>query len=975
LKTKLYLLFILFLFLGYSHAFANTYYWYGYTDSNWNNGSNWHLSSGGGGVPGATDDVIIYALSPNSPTVNVASTCNSITTFTNSTITLASPLTVTGAINLIYSTTFSGSSTLSAGSIGIFNSSSLTLNTSATSAGAVSIASNSTSTITIASGQTLTATGYSIGGAQATTLNLAGAGTSLLTGTTTCYYQTSITVASGSTLTFAAGSTLSMTANAPTSPASFINNSGTINFNGTSGSNVTITGYYGEIYTNTGTINMTYTNMTFGGGGSTINNSGTFTATSSTFTLANPSSLNNTTTSGQFTLTGCTFTLPQGAYITNSATSPGFFKVNGGSTISFGYGDYINNSGLFYAGTSGSAITLNVNSQAAYITNTGTFYLGPTSTINLTGYGALVQNSSGTFTLQSDATGTASIGNITGSGAQLTGTYVVQRWFTGGSAANRGYRLMSSPVNNSSTIPATSAATYNFSSLKTNLLITGTGGSANGFDQPSGYTNNGPTILFYTPAFNYFTSPTAPTNTVKVGSGFYFYFRGDNINNLSSKVTKPYATPEANVVGLQSGTLNQGSFTYTLTNAGLGYNLVGNPYPSSISVTAAALTGTTGFVYTYTSNATSVAASATPVTIASGQGFFVKSNSGTSSIAFTESLKTSGQPATLLLGTPVVNQAGNIKLQMVQDSANYDMAELRFMDSYSPNYIDTEDADDLSGLSQAVFFGAMTADGHEVAIASQPLQPRQTSVFLSVNDNSSGTFKINALSITGIPNKYDVWLKDHFTGDSVNLGKVSTYTFTIDKANAATYGNSRLEVLIGTKVLPPYQLLTFTGVKGNTSNVLTWTTANEFTYTSFQLQRSLDGVTFIDINDSQSTGVGTYSFTDQYSAPLVYYRLQQTDINEVVTYSSIVILKASSNLFTVYPNPTTATLKFTLNQQLKNPVTLNIYNSVGVLMRSAVFSTPSGQQDVSALTPGSYVIDLIDNTTYVKIASSKFIKL
>ncbi|QKJ30951.1 T9SS type A sorting domain-containing protein [Mucilaginibacter mali] len=661
--------------------------------------------------------------------------------------------------------------------------------------------------------------------------------------------------------------------------------------------------------------------------------------------------------------------------LTATATLGSTLTLNNGLTI--GTGATLNFSA---SGVSGN-ITL-ANGAVSYIETTGR--------LNLSGSNVTVDNSAnttGSFTLNSSASGTGSIGAITYPSV-VKGTFVVERYFTGGALSNRGWRLMSSPVNNSGTNPLTtlnsgltSSATYNFSSLKTNLLITGTGGSGAGFDQPSGYTANGATILFYTPtgaSSGTFTSPSAPTSTAAVGSGFYFYFRGDNTTNKIYKVVKSgnYATPESNVVGLQSGTINQQAFTVNLIN---GYNLVGNPYPSTISLASLTLTGgATAFAYTYTSGGTSV--TSTPIAsalIASGQGFFIRStNTGT--VKFTEALKSTSQltGSNLLLGTPSTTAEGNIKLQMVQDSANYDFAQLRYLDTYDKNYNETEDADDFNGSGQVVFFGAMTADNHLVAIASQPLDKKLTSVYLSVNDNSSGKFKINKVDLSNIPDKFDVFLMDHFKKDSIDLRKDSTYAFTMDKTNPATYGNARMEVVIRTKVLPPYQLLTFTGKRNSNNNVLSWTSKNEYTYTYFELQRSFDNKTFEGVNNAYSTGNGSYTFTDQSNQPLIYYRLKQTDINDNVTYSTVIILKSeNSNIFSVYPNPTDNTLHFALNQDVKTSVTLRVYNSLGTLMKIKTYTSNSGDQDVSTLTPGSYMAELVDDYTKKLISSAKFIKL
>ncbi|HEX8024398.1 T9SS type A sorting domain-containing protein [Mucilaginibacter sp.] len=661
---------------------------------------------------------------------------------------------------------------------------------------------------------------------------------------------------------------------------------------------------------------------------------------------------------------------------TSSAASAVLLDLNG-KTMTVNNGLSVDSAAVFTLNSSVATPavgSLKINGGLSTLASTASIQFGSPNPVTF-------NNAAGTFTLLSDANGTGSIGSIPGN-TKLTGTFVVQRYFTGGSIANRGWRLMSSPVNNSSTLPVSTAATYNFSSLKTNLFITGAGGNANGFDQPASYGANGPTILFYTTANGLFTLLTTliPAPTVNVGSGFYFYFRGDNIHNITQKLirssaTNTFAIPEKNVVGLQSGTLNQQAFTYTLANAGTGYNLVGNPYPSNITIPAAALTGTTPFVYTFAPGGNSIIAQdlSAGVTIQTGQGFYLKSNSSSSSISFTENLKTK-LPGTIAFKAEVPRPA--ITLKMIQDSANYDIAQLRFSDTYSNNYKETEDADDLNGNGQTVLFGAMTTDGHEVSIASQPLNKQRTSVFLSVNDIASGDYKINKVDISAIPEYYDVWLLDHFQNDSLNIRNNDSYGFKLDKKVPATYGNNRFEIVISKKPLPPYALTAFTGQRNINSNIIKWNTVNEFTYITFEIQYSANDKDFKTISTMQSAGSGSYSFADA-TAKTGYYRLKQTDLDGIVKYSNVVIISVDSNgadVFTVYPNPTSNYLHFTTNEPVKTTFGVDIYSSMGALLKRAAFNSNTGQLDVSSLQTGFYSILLIDNSTKKTIASAKFIK-
>jgi hypothetical protein len=602
------------------------------------------------------------------------------------------------------------------------------------------------------------------------------------------------------------------------------------------------------------------------------------------------------------------------------------------------------------------------------------------NTLTLTSGSLVVDNTGlGALTLKSSATFTARVAEITSSARSITGNVTVERWFTGGSSTNRGWRLMSSPVNNSGTLPASSSATYNFASYKTNLPVTGPGGTGNGFDTATGYTANGPTVLLYdTPTF-FFSSPATLTSTTKVGSGFYFYFRG-NRNSLVNKLVRPFNNPEANVVGLQTGTLNQQSFSYPLSNAGRHYNQVGNPYPSSISISSSNMTGTTGFIYTYLSSGNSISPQIGATTIASGQGFYVIANSPSGAINFTESLKVTTQPtgAALLMGMPVETQEPTILLKLTKDSANYDITYVRFLDTYNKDYNEMEDADDFNGPGQAVLFSALTADNHLVAIASQPLLDPKTSIFLSVDGSTSGIYTIQKMSMVEIPEVYDVWLMDHFKSDSLDLRGNGTYAFNIDKANAETYGNSRFELVIRKKTLPEYKLLSFKAQKNSSEVMLKWNTLNEYDYTSFELQKSADGKNFDAVKNMRSSSKGSYSYRDTYAGTKdVFYRLKQVDINNKVSYSEVIIISTQGDgaTLSIFPNPASNVIQFRLKNDVKTSVRLRIYNSMGILVKNSSFTNYTGQQDISSLIPGTYSIELTDLNSKKIILTGKFVKI
>jgi len=681
--------------------------------------------------------------------------------------------------------------------------------------------------------------------------------------------------------------------------------------------------------------------------------------------------LNNTGTGainwGSNIASGITWNGSAAAQSYNGGTTTGYARV--GNMV-------INNS---------AAGTVTINNDTVDIYNQLTMTKGNLAVAS----GAIVN-------IKSYAAQTANVAPIP-SGSSITGTVNVERYITGGTAATRTWRLMSSPIYNS-------AGTYNFvSNLTQNLIVTGTGGAGAGFDPPAswgtGYTVNGPTVLTYSGGL--FNLLTSSTQTAQVGSGFYFYFRGDRIHNLTAKLVRvsgSYAVPDVNTIGLWTGTLNQGTQTLSLTGAN-SYFCVGNPYACTINannITGTNLTTTTGTVNVWICNplqntTNSTIAAGYPY-IASGQGFFVKSSTGsTGNIVFTESLKDvtpahqpgyTGSPAVPLNMSVVqhTNQDSYIRLRMIQDSSHSDLAYIRFNENYKPTFDSAEDIGDLNADGQTVFFGSMTSDSVEVDVNSMPSVQKKLSFYLSVNASTSGNYTIKKQDLVGIDEVYDVWLVDHFKNDTVNLRTTDSTTFAIDKTNSLTYGNSRFEIAIIQKVLPPYQLVSFTGKQVLLNNQLAWKTKNEYFYTTFDLQKSVDnGGNYNTIQTIQSDSTGSYSYIDKNAANTkLMYRLKQTDINDNVTYSTVIILDPANNSlvdFDVFPNPTASSIQFRLRQEVKQPLKMNIYNSSGVLVISSVFNANTGIQNVSSLSHGSYILSLVNSSTSKDLGMVKFVKL
>jgi hypothetical protein len=170
----------------------------------------------------------------------------------------------------------------------------------------------------------------------------------------------------------------------------------------------------------------------------------------------------------------------------------------------------------------------------------------------------------------------------------------------------------------------------------------------------------------------------------------------------------------------------------------------------------------------------------------------------------------------------------------------------------------------------------------------------------------------------------------------------------------------------------PVTLLNFSGEKRGGLNRLSWSTATEINNAGFELQRSIDGVTFSKLAyvttkaiNGNSSGVINYNFDD--AAPLRgfnYYRLKQVDKDGKATLTNIVLIKGDKTntvqVIAVYPNP----VKDVLNMKLEAPqgqkVTIVITDAVGkVIMQQQgqlVVGDNKLQVPTSRLAQGTYFV-------------------
>jgi hypothetical protein len=133
----------------------------------------------------------------------------------------------------------------------------------------------------------------------------------------------------------------------------------------------------------------------------------------------------------------------------------------------------------------------------------------------------------------------------------------------------------------------------------------------------------------------------------------------------------------------------------------------------------------------------------------------------------------------------------------------------------------------------------------------------------------------------------------------------------------------------------PVSVINFRGKILANSDLIEWTSISEINHQYFNLQHSKDGINFTSIGKIKSNALGhnsnepiEYSFLNQHPEQgFNFYKLEQVDINDQVTYSNLISLYRSvyDDQIQIYPNPSEG--EFNIN--IHSPMSFTIYDLNG----------------------------------------------
>ncbi len=419
--------------------------------------------------------------------------------------------------------------------------------------------------------------------------------------------------------------------------------------------------------------------------------------------------------------------------------------------------------------------TLNISATGGILT------VAPGGTLNTAGY----------LKLLSDSTGTARIGNVSGT---INGEVNCMQYVHGG---RRAYRFWSHPFN--TYIPLSQIQTY--------IDITGIGGAANGFTTSA---SNASSAFRYNPLVGNSASPSDPgwrpftstyggadSNGLQQFQGIRLFIRGAKGEGFG------YGTynPSPVTIGMH-GVVNQGDISLPLTKgtgANQDFNMVGNPYPSPVDIgtiiynakRSGRITGAAFYVFIPTLGAAGQflavpigTSAAIPYYIAAQTAFQVRAAHNGDSLDFKEANKSATISNNLMKGQPEY-----VCLKVYDNNYHlWDVLSLKFNEAA----VDQEDDyDALKACGQDMNFYSLSSENHKLALDARPFDATKV-IPLGIASPFAQEYIIKAESLN-LPAGGNIYLHDKLLKQDVLLAPGTEYKFSVNN-NKATQGDNRFEL-------------------------------------------------------------------------------------------------------------------------------------------------------------------------------------
>ncbi len=391
--------------------------------------------------------------------------------------------------------------------------------------------------------------------------------------------------------------------------------------------------------------------------------------------------------------------------------------------------------------------------------------------------------------------------------ANLIGKVTIERYIP---SIGRRWRFLSSPISNTT-----------IEDWRGEMFVTGAGVgktpgtiNSNGFDATS---TNSPSVYYYHEQTQSvissvgWTADTSIADSLVVGRGYRVFIRGDrDINRISGANQTIYNSQNAVTLKLY-GNINVGDIhlpvTYTRTptsSVNDGWNLVGNPYPSTYdwqnfwnNCPSSNVKNISSTIYVWSPNcncyksynAGSSSGTLTGGFIPEGVAFFVKAYSTSPSLTLSETYKTTNT-GILLLKTNDKDEF-DLHLSKIGDSITYDDLVVKYLSNSSS----TSDDYDIVKMNGDINISAYDpTDSIQLALTSRPTSSNDTINLRLYAPKGNYSFNLGNINT----NKSFIYLVDKKLNkniDFINPHQVA-YNFTIDSVDNNKLINDRFMLVV-----------------------------------------------------------------------------------------------------------------------------------------------------------------------------------
>jgi N-acetylneuraminic acid mutarotase len=486
------------------------------------------------------------------------------------------------------------------------------------------------------------------------------------------------------------------------------------------------------------------------------------------------------------------------------------------------------------------------------------------------------------------------------------------------------------------------------------------------------YSPNGSTIKTYNSTTNTWEGVSSTFNSINNPKGYALYVRGD-------RSVTAYNQPATSTILRTSGVIyqpiNPPPTVYVAANK---FESVGNPYASAIDLTKLTRTGGVQDVYyvwdpklapTYygggyrtlvrigegyvavpsdDNSSSYYNASNQNINIQSGQAFFVRADSalGDGTLSFNENCKVKDDAIVTRTTAELVKKISvNLNRETTSGPVLLDGVISLFDDTYQ-NELNYSDASKLFiGSSEGL---AIIRNNKTLAAEKRALPQVVDTIFYKLNQLKNLQYNLSIKFENFEDSILKPYLVDRYTGAQqmllFNSSNLIQFAVTSDALSASP---NRFYLTFKPMQTLPVKFTSITAENVSKSiNKINWKVENEINIVHYDIEKSIDGRSFLSIgnqasmyNNGQS---GAYQFVDSFfSSDVVFYRVKSIDLDGSHSYSNIVRLSdlGNKNKLYVSPNPVeNKIINLYFKNQPKGQYVVSIVDAKGQQLKSTQYT-------------------------------------